>query len=50
MHGSHRQYAPPVVLDYGDLREITASFQPLTAAASTDLAFSSPGPHPGGGG
>ncbi len=37
--------------DYGDLREITASFRMLVGATSTDMSFSSPGaqqPGPGG--
>jgi hypothetical protein len=42
MHGSQPNYWPPVVMDYGDLRGMTAAFDPLAAARGADLSFSSP--------
>ena len=50
MHGKHCQYESPLVRDYGDLREITASFRAIMGVTTTDLSFSGPGSQPGGGG
>ena len=54
MHGPQRRYWPPHVIDYGDLRTITASLHAPIAAGATDLSFSSPhapgGGYAGGGG
>jgi hypothetical protein len=46
-----QRYESPLVVDYGDLRDITVSFHPLVGAGSADLSFSVVAPtHPGGGG
>ena len=44
MQGALSQYARPRVVDYGDLRTITAAFHPVMGA---DLGFSAPNNQPG---
>ena len=50
MHGLGRNYQPPEITDYGDLRAITATFDRVVGVAATDLSFSSPTPPYGPGG
>ena len=46
MQGSHAQYHPPVIADYGTLTRMTASFHPFLAqVAGQDLSFSTPDPN-----
>ncbi len=50
MHPLDRTYRSPEITDYGDLREITATFDRVIGIAATDLSFSSPAPPYGPGG
>jgi hypothetical protein len=49
MQGSHLQYRPPSIRDYGTLARMTASFHPLLGQVTgQDLSFSDPNvPHHG---
>jgi hypothetical protein len=43
MQGSHLQYRPPSIRDYGTLARMTASFHPLLGQVTgQDLSFSDP--------